>query len=290
MKTAFLDTSFINYCIDNNISISNLHNILEKNNLLPVIGIYTTYELAACSLKNKEKTVKLFRFVRNLNPKFSKGRECLYRMELNKLKEDQPFNPFITDELLLQELNKRVENYSEGLEDKKLKDFITERENLLEKSRTLWQPTSPLKYKKVKNFDECVQSFLKDFAHNTEKLSTLRLIFFNVTQIKYSDLILIKFVIHISTYPTLRALLLYHLYLDFLTEKSLQPQNLLKKDKFTDGVQIIEASYCSALITNDKDLANLHTKNLNPNITPIYFPNLINDSIKPSHASIEELI
>ncbi len=43
----------------------------------------------------------------------------------------------------------------------------------------------------------------------------------------------------------------------------------LAEDRFTDGLIVIEYSYCDQLLSNDKKLIETHAQIINPDILPI---------------------
>ena len=66
-------------------------------------------------------------------------------------------------------------------------------------------------------------------------------------KVEYSTLLNHK----MNDYPALRTLLHQQLYLEFTTEWHGTTPG---KNRFSDGIQMIEAAYCDTFITDDNDL------------------------------------
>lgn len=114
MKLAYIDTSSISNCIDQNISADRLNEILRKKNMIPAIGIQVTYELAKTLISiTPDKTAQFYAFLRDLKPKIHAAREKLYFMECMKLKYDSPVNYSVEIELELS-INLRINEYCNG--------------------------------------------------------------------------------------------------------------------------------------------------------------------------------
>lgn len=87
MKWAFLDTSVINRCNNFEIKGEQFSRILADLNLVPVIGMHTTYELARDFLVDQStKATNLFHIIRDLKPKVVCQRPQMYVIEFNQLK------------------------------------------------------------------------------------------------------------------------------------------------------------------------------------------------------------
>ena len=77
----------------------------------------------------------------------------------------------------------------------------------------------------------------------------------------------------INTLPALRTALNSQFYLNFLIIRN---QATPSEDKFTDGLQVIAASYSSVIISNDNYLINTLTPAINPDQPAINISSLVN--------------
>ncbi|MFV0820841.1 hypothetical protein, partial [Legionella micdadei] len=70
MKTAFIETSAINWLYDNSAADAQLTNhLFSSNNFIPVVGMDTIYEMGRCFKTNAtDKASALFTFLKQLNP------------------------------------------------------------------------------------------------------------------------------------------------------------------------------------------------------------------------------
>ncbi len=262
MKTAFIETSAINFCFNKNISAKEFTILMEKEGLLPVIGNYTTYELARTFNNNPYKTKVLFNFVSQINPMFSCLRDELYKMERRKLIFNTPVDHVIKSPFL-QNLHQRIEDYSNGSPNEELEKFIRSRQAFLNSMRSSKKPTGLQRmYRGYKSFNEFLIDILKDLETNNVKIEALNLLL-NTINISLKRAYLLKFINELNSYPALRAFFYNHLYLQYLTEYN---NAILKEGTFTDGLQVIESSYCDTFISHDKHLLNHQAKYLNPDL------------------------
>jgi rRNA-processing protein FCF1 len=125
MKTAFIDTSAINYCYEKGLNGKEFYRILHGTGHLPLIGIHTTYELSRCFVSaSLDKAKGVFNIIKDLSPIFTCRNGQLYEKEINKLINNIHVDPFI-DNFLLKEMNKRIEDYSNAANHGKPKAMVS---------------------------------------------------------------------------------------------------------------------------------------------------------------------
>jgi hypothetical protein len=276
MIPAFIETSAINYCKDNNISGKKLNTILQANNYLPVVGNYITYELARTFKQYPQTARELFYILKDLNPQFGHRHDELDEMEFKKLKtNDYNINPLIESPYLLNELSIRIEKFSKGIFDPQLHEFIDVRQRYLENYRKeLWTPISIPNGKKS---GRITTNIINDIANkNIPAIKSFMHIYatrcFPNLNINLSDHD-INDILNTKKYLALRTGIRDQIYLDLHTENyKVTPS----EHKFTDGIQVIEASYFPVFISYDKNLVEEYCKILNPDIQPINIKDLIN--------------
>lgn len=272
MKRAILDTNVISEC---NITAQNLSNILKEKNLMPVIGIYTTYEIARPIITNKPHIAsQLYSFIRDLNPEFSCPRDELYFREAQKLKLGESVNDKPTNQYQIH-LKQRIDDFSNGIFEQ-FKNFIHARQNSLKIALQNWKSSKNRAYfKKYKNnFTQFRTDFFSNLESDPNKIEYVRNIVFNASEKKIilNDKEIKKIIHNKSEYPAIRTLIYGQLYLQFLTETNLARPS---EDRFTDTILMIEGSYCDAIISGDKKFMHLHAKNINPYIETIHLKQLL---------------
>src|SRR5437870_1850206 len=110
MKTAFIDTCAIDFCYKEKITAADFNTALSGYDLIPVVGMYTTYELAR-SANNTVTMKNLFNLLNEINPIYYHNREFLYKQELDKLKSGYPVDNLLSH-YLLTELHSIINNYT----------------------------------------------------------------------------------------------------------------------------------------------------------------------------------
>ena len=85
----------------------------------------------------------------------------------------------------------------------------------------------------------------------------------HLSEISLTDTVAIKLLCDLNEYPALRTAIYPQLVLNYKTEFNKATPS---QDKYTDSVQLIESSYCSAIISHDNYFINILAKNLNPYI------------------------
>jgi|GEM_PF-3880203 hypothetical protein len=271
MKTSFIDTNVIDFCIKSGMDAQDFKALLNKYGYFPVIGSWTVYEHARC-YKSKLETMKSnFAFILNLQPFFSCPRNMLYLYEYQALTGRNLISPL----LFLHSnrgLAEKVAKLSKGIIDSETEKVIQKRNINVDEMRSNWKPSGMKNlYKKYNDFDARKKYILEILPKNKEaQIATKQL--FSLFNFEISDVDLLSFIKNINAYPAFRTLLYQHLYLDFSSEKN---NKRPAKDKLPDGIQVIEASYCRAFITGDQNLLNKHGKFINSDIEWINIFDLI---------------
>lgn len=277
MNTVFLDTNIINICYDNGVSGKELSCILNQNSLKPVVGMYVIYEVARIfSTNNISKARELFLVIKELQPLFVCKRDQLYVMEYEKLLYDEPVEYF-SSQHHLNDVIRIIDRFIRGEVTNYDLDFISLRQNGLNNLETAWVPTG---MKKVifeqfnNNFALYLSHFFSDIINNQEKIDSIVNCIEVSTDgyVKLTELNLFNLIKNISSFPALRALIYSNLYIGYLTEiDRIKP----KEDRFTDSLVLIEASYCTAFLSNDQTLINKHAININPAIQLINLNDIV---------------
>lgn len=269
MKRVSLDTNIFDYCHNNQISANALNKFLDENGLIPFVSFYVTYELARNFLKNPRKAREIFHLLHEIKPKFFNKIEKLYALEYMKLKNNLLVN-FEADELLENSIKERILNFSKGIIDLSLRQFIEERQNSLMIVREeYWTPIGEKNdYRKKYNikFNACMEDFFSSILDNaSQRINYVRDIMLSRTKgkILLTDDEILTIVSSKSEYPALIACIRQNTYLNFLTETNKATPS---EDRLTDSFIILESSYCEVLLSNDHDFVTKHAKNINPNI------------------------
>jgi hypothetical protein len=130
-------------------------------------------------------------------------------------------------------------------------------------------------YKKYNgNFDKFFTNSFSDIKTRDDKIHWIRLeVLAGSNGYAFlSDADVLKLTSNWKDYPALRTLVRTKMYWRFLTETH---GIIPTRDRFEDSFILIEASYCSALVSCDNNLVTKHAKNINPYIDPINFNDLL---------------
>lgn len=278
MRSACIDTNVIDFCVRENISVDRFKKILIKEKLTPVIPIWVTYELLKNILTDKEKAVKLFLFIKDLDPKFSSPTKILYYQEAKKLRNQaQIYNPFVASSFL-SGMKRKIDAYCSGYFSSHDIQFVKEREKNLELQRNLiWNPSEEGKrLRKVHGFD--FNTFRSKFI--TSMPDSLFVFFEKYIDLSSEGMVILKrheiekLLSEIHFFPAFRALIFRNIYLSFLTEVN---EAILRRDRFTDSYIAIEGSYCQVLLSRDEKFLKMIEK-LNPDISPVLFTDLLKNN------------
>ncbi len=289
MRKIALDTNVINFCCDNGIHACDFANYLDNEQLIPFVSPYVIYELARnFSGNSKTKGQELFSFLRDLKPNYITRRDILYVLEYEKLKNDVNVNYVAADELI-GIIQIRVDSYSRGVVPHFADEFISARQSSLQDTKQIWVPRGTKKTIKEK-FNGSFEALINNFFDLILDRDPIRLEYMRKVislssegTIKLTDDEVVTIVLNMSSYPALITVFRLYAYLNFLTETN---QNVPSEDRFTDGLIMIEYSYCDLFLSNDERLVNTHAKKINPTIevkkiTFLTDPKYLNES--PNH-------
>ncbi|KTD04388.1 hypothetical protein Lgee_0141 [Legionella geestiana] len=272
MKTAFIETSAINWLYENNIEPGICNQSLAANNLIPVVGMDTIYELGRTFTTSKPDTgAKLFSWLYRLNPMYSCQRERLYANELDSFLHGSPIAgllEYYSKEVLTQ----RLKDFSSGIFSTIHEEFMAGRQFFWDDCREkLWSPNQ-VKQNRGLVFSDYLQHCLKEIVSN---ISILQIWLKELTGIQLPQDQANNLLKKLNSYRALRTSLYSQFYLNYLIIKN---HTKPREDRFTDSLQLIGASYCSCIISHDKNLLDTLAPNLNPDIDPIRVDFLREDS------------
>ncbi len=186
----------------------------------------------------------LFYIIRDLEPKIVCDRPQIYINEFNRLRSESLCNFFLPDDKLIA-LKKGIQDCCNGYFN--ARKSIIGRENLWKKSRLEWYKSKRIDIQKGDSFigyrDNWLKSstnFLYDLRTNFSKITECGL---NLTNEDVSSLMA-----NLDQCPAFRSHIYSKLYQEFIFACD---GNIPAKDKFTDSIQLIEASCCAVYITGD---------------------------------------
>lgn len=270
MKTILLETNAICKCLDYFHSGNELSYILNRKNFTPIVNIHTTYELARTFLDpNKhEKGKELFLILKELKPIFSCLTGELLKQEVSKLRSGTNVD-FICNPIFNNQIWEAIENLSNGNFATHYENFIREREANIKTDQKIWDKLIISKDRfnyKSTTFDDLTKNYIS--SKNIEQLRPQinEHIDENLTVQE-----LMKFLTETTSYPALNTLLRTNLYLNY---KALKDGNRPAKGNTDDFRHLIDASYCSSLVTNDAKLTSIASE-ICPELEIITFENLI---------------
>jgi hypothetical protein len=282
MKRIGLDTNAIGYCLANNISAAELKQFLQMQNLVPVVCPYVSYELSRTFLGNIATAKALFSFISELNPQYIAPREILYLREFYKLDKNSIFSD-LADESTKKQMLIMIEAHAAGNITEELNNFVNGRQDFLRSTRYKnFKPSRSEKEKidKYKNSSEAIEAlFLKIKEEDTAVIKCFQDIISNATnnKIQLSDKHILKLVQNIFDYKALRSLIRNVFHLHFLTHKN---GDVPREDRLTDGLVVVEYSYCDQILSHDAKLVETHAQAINPDVFPIMASEFLKNLIR----------
>ncbi len=274
MKTIALDTSVINYLYDQKIEVISFNKLLLENNFIPFIGMYTHYEIfRLCMDKNKiKKTSSLFKILDDIKPVYGCPRNLLYKREAEKFRSGKHVDNLAFQEQLA-EIKEILHRIDRGIFDEEDRRSINDRQNGLSKIiKIIWQPTQDDKKSRWKN--KPFNAFCNKQMSNLD-LVKLNKILSDYLNINFSLNELNQFIKNINSYPAFRTLLYSQFYITYSIIQG-SGNNQPSEDRLTDSLQLIEASYCTAFLSNDKRHLK-YAKEINNNLEYFTLEGLSND-------------
>lgn len=248
IKTAFLETSAINKCCDNHINGYQLNSLFKQNNIEPVVGMYTLYELARAHNVDLEKAKKLFQFIQQLNPSFCYRKDLLYKWEAEKITDNKAVNYIVNSIDLREKISSRIANYSNGLFTEEDKEFEARRQASLTRDMQNWAPNT-FNNEKINPNQMSFLEFVQKYFASDQQVNEIKDIIFINTKIELLSPNIDKFKQNLTSYPALRTLIYSYLYLNYVVKTG---RHTPAEDKFTDQLQLIEAAYCNIFISGDE--------------------------------------
>jgi len=267
VKKVGLDTCFLNHCYDEGISGKRLAEAFRKQEYIPYVCPYVTYELARTFKTSSFKCKALFELLKELNPNFITRRDMLYTRELDKLKNGDDVT-WVADEVLRQDFQKRIEGYIKGIPDIP-ENYINLKQQGLASLKVIWAPKGAkkiLKHKFGGSFPRLIDNFFSLILDGDQyRIDYAKKIVLLVTEgnILLSNEEIVILIKKNLDYPVFNTLIRLYAYLDFLTQMNIAVPS---EDRFTDGLIMIEYAYCDFIVSQDKNLVEKHARHINPGI------------------------
>lgn len=258
LKTAFFETSAINFLYKQNTNGKQLNAALKSSGLIPVVGNYTAHELAKdflnndCGNTNFERTKALFTLVKELDPDFTYECNELEKMDARKLKYGESVFPFIIrGSNRFKSAHEIMDKYMQGTIHPNHGRLVdAEQAEIRQSLSNVWgELNDEIKQKNYRKYNKSFDEFLTNFFSSASATSELIKYILVVTNIELNELDILKFRQNMCLYPVLRTMIYSNLYLSFVTVKG---KNIPAEDKLTDQVQLTDAAYCSMFISSDE--------------------------------------
>lgn len=268
MKKVYLESNVICRAQDSNLSGGDLRRLLDDEGFVPVIGLHVIYELARTFLnvENTDTAIRLFAIIKELEPEFSNQPGILMYQEANNCISGREIFPFLGGEEKQSTINE-VLKLSAGNFDDRAKGFIKERDDnfqqdhveVAKKNIAIFKISPP--EKRLRTFEDIFEYYKND-------LSTLLSYIF---EDKFTNIQTSSIIEKIDKYPVISSRLRAELYLIYVyLVHKVVPAN----DKVDDHRHLIEAAYCDAFITNDRQLINNANK-ISPHLEVVKWDTLI---------------
>lgn len=267
MKKAYLETSAIDQAERSGLSGANLSSRLRCLGFSPAIGIHTIYELAATFLSpgQETKAAALFSIVRDLDPAYQRPSGSLLQEEVLKLRTGAAVFPFL-DHLGHASARTEVGRLAFGIFDERAGQFISERESKIRvefpnKAADYLQHIVNTQTQKSVPRIRTFQAAYKYFESQGQLPQLIRGALHNrVTESEAREL-----ATRLDAFPAVRSLVRANIYISFIFIANVCKPN---DDKIDDYRHIIEASYCDAFITGDKQLLKT-VQVIGPHLNPL---------------------
>jgi len=262
MDRAFLETNAICRFQEEGITGEEIRAILSCYNYEPVIGLHVIYELARTFLaKGKEDlAASYFNILSDMKPEISEAPEEVIFSEISSSIRGTKVLKFISSSRR-QETYDEISELSNGVFDDEAMNFINTRDKefkaehkqLGTKNVSLFTENPPSE--KLRTFEDVYSYYRNDIP----------ILIHQIAQGKVSEEHCNKLFHQLDKYPSLRSTVLANIYLVFI---AVVHKNTAATDKVDDHRHIIEASYCSAFITNENQLLS-NLKKINNRIKGI---------------------
>jgi len=269
MKKAFLETNAICRFFDARTSGIEIRAILNSYGYQPVIGLHVIYEIARTYLSgnNDDKAKEMFEIVNDLNPLVSEAPAVLLIAECNNCFSNFQFNSFLFGAREA-ETREEITKLSKGVFDENARNFVTSRDEKFKKENVeigkrnveifLEDPPN----KRLRSFDDILAYYKPMIPVLIEQLLPI-----NNDQAS-------EIAARIDEFPTLKSIVMANFYMVFIAVVHKVPP---ASDKVDDHRHVIEASYCDAFITEERQLLS-NIEFINSNLEPIKWSSIGNIS------------
>ena len=191
--------------------------------------------------------------------------ENLMFQEISKLKIGIAVLPFLSHQdyiLTKQEVirlangffDERAKSFLANREENVRKEFPSQMSDFLQRIKSI-NLSTPKALKKIRTFNDCVSYFRADFPEKIREISYNK---FSLMEAK-------KISENLDDFPVFHSLIMATVYLNYIP---IAKKAIPNDDKLDDYRHIAEASYCNAILTNDKQLGNT-VRYINGNIDVI---------------------
>lgn len=265
MDTVYIETSVINKVLEESMTGTGFRATLADSGYRPVVGMHTIYELAKTFLDPEQTTIgqQLFTILRDIDGSIVPMTNMLLEQEIIKLHTGAAVLPML-DTNNQASTRYDIERFSKGIIISEAITFIETRENERRANEPLEDEGylhrvrqvnkyNPNEYRNIKTFEDALGYFdsripgfivpiLKGGVSNSEAKELYQ---------------------RLDSFPSLRSVVRANLYLCFIIIRNEQHPSY---DRVDDFRHVIDASYCDAFFTNDRQLSR--TANcINPDIT-----------------------
>jgi hypothetical protein len=257
VKRAYLEPSAINYLVDSGIDAAEARVQLSESGFEPATGPHTIYELARTFLlpNMAARGMALFQFIERLEPSITPPSLQLMEQELLYLQTGSVVLPFLGR---LDMISARLEiaKLARGNLDKQGRDFVAKKEGEIKTSYP--ESTKPFlqQIEEIKQSDPEIIKRLRDFdsvvAMFGDKMPEM-IVDMTLNRIALAEAGALAQMI--DRFPAIRTGVRATMHFMWVC---ISQQVKPSQDKIDDFRHVIEASYCSALVSNDyKLIANV---------------------------------
>lgn len=265
----YLDTSFINRCVDLGHKPREVRCTLLAMGYEPTFGIQGIYELARTFLvsEGEKRGIALFTFLRDLDPSYGLTVHQLFDSELLKLRTGALVIP-VQDPMNYASTKIEINRLANGTFDGRARAFISKRQREIEKDH----PKTYVNYiehvKRAKEKDPTIVNTIQNyddamayFSDQIPKLVSL------IMRGSIAPLEALRLANNLDHYPAIRSATRANLYLCYI---SIKHEQVPGKNRVDDFRQVVEASYCDAMIMCD-DILSRTIEYINPQMEVVSF-------------------
>lgn len=278
---AYIEASIINRSIDQGKDAISLAESLRVLGYEPVLGLNVIYELAKCFLTDEgtRRGRKLFEFVDDLAPTFHWEPRQLMEQEVERFRHGTTVLPFL-DHLNHVSTVMKVRNLRAGILSTDMREIIETREadiaanvrkndafyiKQVEELRARY----PGKIRRFRTYEDVLTQFTPDLHRFVEADV-------NRPQRLVSADEALRIANRLDEFPTIRSVVRAGMYLRF---HCLVYGTGARRSNMGDYRNVVEAAYCAALATADRQLAKIAPR-INPELRVLTFEN-ISGNLRP---------